>query len=113
VGDPPDTRAQKFALKRGVDLKHLRGRQVTQQDFEHFDFILVMDGSNHAIVMDNCPVTYQSKVRYFLEFAPALETHEVPDPYYGAADDFERVLDMVEMASLGFVNYLYDSKRLG
>lgn len=113
VGDPPDTRAQKFALKRGVDLKHLRGRQVTQQDFEHFDFILVMDGSNHAIVMDNCPVTYQSKVRYFLEFAPELETHEVPDPYYGAADDFERVLDMVEMASLGFVNYLYDSKRLG
>jgi protein-tyrosine phosphatase len=113
VGDPPDTRAQKFASKRGVDIKHLRGRQVTQQDFDHFDYILVMDDSNHTMVMNNCPVAHQSKVRYFLEFAPDLETREVPDPYYGAANDFERVLDMVESASLGFVNYLYDTKRLG
>jgi protein-tyrosine phosphatase len=41
-----------------------------------------------------------------LEYAADLQQREVPDPYYGGAYGFERVLDMVEAASEGFIDTL-------
>lgn len=106
VGEAPDLRAQKAARDRGVELKHLRARKFVYQDFELFDHILVMDDENHAILMQACPEEYQHKVRHFLDYAPQLPQREVPDPYYGGSYGFERVLDMVETASEGFVESL-------
>lgn len=106
VGDAPDLRAQKAARERGIELKHLRARRVVANDFESFDHILVMDDENHAILMEACPVDQSHKIRHFLEFAPHLSQREVPDPYYGGSYGFERVLDMVEEASEGFLDTL-------
>lgn len=106
VGDAPDLRSQKAARDRGVELKHLKARKVTQNDFEVFDYVLAMDEENQAILSENCPDKFQHKVRLFLEYAPHLKQREVPDPYYGGAYGFERVLDMVEAASEGFIEAL-------
>lgn len=106
VGDAPDLRAQKAARDRGVELKHLRARRVRDDDFESFDHILVMDDENHAILHEICPDEFKHKIRHFLEYAPHLQQREVPDPYYGGAYGFERVLDMVEAASEGFIETL-------
>ena len=106
VGDAPDLRAQKAARDRGVELKHLRARKVRQDDFEHFDYILVMDEENHAMMDQACPEDHKHKIRYFLDYAPHLNQREVPDPYYGGTYGFERVLDMVEAASAGFIETL-------
>lgn len=106
VGDAPDLRAQKAARDRGVELKHIRARKVSQNDFEDFDYILAMDGENHAILSQACPDDHQHKIRLFLEYAPQLKQLEVPDPYYGGAYGFERVLDMVEAAADGFLETL-------
>lgn len=103
VGDTPDLRAQKAARDRGIELKHLRARKVSQTDFEAFDYILVMDDENYASLMEICPDSLRHKVRLFLDYAPHLKIREVPDPYYGGAYGFERVLDMVEAASEGFI----------
>ncbi len=113
IGDAPDLRAQKAALNRGIDISHLRGRKVVFGDFEDFDFVLAMDDDNHAILMGACPPQHQHKIHYFLSFAPQLNTREVPDPYYGGGQGFERVLDMIEAASDGFLKHLHDTKRLG
>jgi protein-tyrosine phosphatase len=110
VGDAPDLRAQKAARDRGVELKHLKARKVRDADFEQFDHILVMDDENYAILTDICPVEHQSKICHFLKYAPQLQQREVPDPYYGGAYGFERVLDMVEAASEGFIE---DLRRQG
>jgi protein-tyrosine phosphatase len=110
VGDAPDLRAQKAARDRGVELKHLKARKVRGSDFEQFDHILVMDDENYAILTEICPVEHQSKIRHFLNYAPQLHQREVPDPYYGGAYGFERVLDMVEAASQGFIE---DLRRQG
>ncbi len=110
VGDAPDLRAQKAARERGVELKHLRARKVHGEDFENFDFILVMDDDNHASLSAICPAEYRHKIRHFLDYAPQLQQREVPDPYYGGSYGFERVLDMVEAASEGFIEEL---QRLG
>lgn len=111
-GDAPDLRAQKAAKDRGVDLAYIRGRKVIVGDYQDFDFLLVMDKDNYRNLMQYCPEEHQHKVRYFLEYAPHLETVEVPDPYYGGKYGFERVLDMVEDASTGFLNSLKQSGEI-
>jgi len=108
-GEAPDLRAQKAAKDREVNLSHIKARKVIFADFEEFDYLLAMDDDNHQILMEACPDQFKHKVKYFLEYAPHLDTREVPDPYYGGKYGFERVLDMVEEASVGFLNSLKQS----
>jgi protein-tyrosine phosphatase len=112
IGEAPDLRAQKAARERGVELKHLRARKVSSNDFHEFDHILVMDDDNYASLIANCPQEYKHKLRYFLEFAPHLQVREVPDPYYGGSYGFERVLDLVEAAAEGFILFLRQAQEL-
>lgn len=111
-GDAPDLRAQKAAKERGVDLSKIRGRKFVMGDFEDFDFLLAMDEDNYRNLMDFCPEEYQDKIKYFLDYAPDLETREVPDPYYGGKFGFERVLNMVEEASFGFLDSFVQSGEM-
>lgn len=112
VGAPPDARAQKAASERGVQISHLRGRKVNQEDFQQFDYLLVMDDDNYANLMTICPDEYKSKVKYLLDYAPQLKTREVPDPYYGGKRGFEYVLDMIEAASTGFLTHVQNSQKI-
>lgn len=109
VGEAPDLRAQKAALERGVTLASIKSRKVTHGDFEDFDFVLAMDDDNYSILIDACPEEHKGKVRYFLDYAPHLNVREVPDPYYGGSYGFERVLDLVEEASEGFLKTLRET----
>jgi protein-tyrosine phosphatase len=90
VGQPPDERAQRHAKGRGYDLSAQRARQVRVRDFEDFDLILAMDRTHLRALEHMAPPKYRAKIRLF-----AAEC-DVPDPYYGGADGFERVLDLVE-----------------
>ena len=103
VGDPPDPRAQKSALARDIIISHLRARRAVREDFERFDYVLAMDQDNYQILAGLCPPGQEHRLKLFLEYAPHLDTKEVPDPYYGGAKGFERVLDMVEDASRGLL----------
>ncbi len=112
VNEAPDLRAQKAARERGIELGHIRARKVIYGDFEDFDHILAMDDDNYQILMEACPDPFKPKIKYFLDFAPHLGEREVPDPYYGGKYGFERVLDMVEEASVGFFNMLQQQGHL-
>jgi protein-tyrosine phosphatase len=65
-----------------------------------------MDEQNREALLEICPAEHRSRVRLFLEFAPHLERREVPDPYYGGSTGFEHVLDLVEQAADGLIEYL-------
>ena len=106
VGEAPDTRAQSTMRDHGMDISMLRSRRVDWVDFEEFDHILVMDDDNFGLVTEACPKEYRSKVKYFLDFAPDVNTRNVPDPYYGGNNGFERVFDMIEEASAGLLEML-------
>ena len=112
VGEAPDLRAQKAAKDRNVNLSQIKARKVIFGDFEDFDYLLAMDDDNHQILMQSCPDQLKYKIKYFLEYAPHLDTREVPDPYYGGKYGFERVLDMIEDASVGFLNSIKQSGDL-
>lgn len=105
VGSPPDRRAHAAAERRGISLVDIRARRVSDEDFERFDYIIAMDEDNVAHLKDEAPAQYHSKVRLFLEFSSSGQ-REVPDPYYGGAAGFERVLDLVEDASRGLLETL-------
>ena len=102
VGKAPDPRAQAAALRRGIDISHLRARQLKASDFLEFDYVLGMDSDNLAAMQALKPADSQAKVGLLLEYAGLANT-DVPDPYYGGEAGFEQVLDMIEQASTGLI----------
>lgn len=104
VGEPPDRRATQAAASRGIDLTTQRARRVATADFAHFDYVLAMDSGNLDDLLAVCPEQHRDKVRLFLEFADRSSSRDVPDPYYGGAQGFERVLDLVEEGALGLLD---------
>ena len=103
VGSPPDRRAVAHGERHGLRMQHLRGRQVCREDFDRFDFILAMDEDNLANLQRIRPPGSGAQVALLMSYAPRTGSRIVPDPYYGAADGFEAVLDLVEAAADGFI----------
>ncbi len=106
VGASPDLRSQAFAAKRGLDLSTQRARQVSEDDFARFDFILAMDKHNLALLEAACPPQHRHKLGLFMEYATHSAAEEVPDPYHGGERGFDIVLDYIEDASDGLVNVI-------
>jgi protein-tyrosine phosphatase len=106
VGEPPDPRAQRAALRRGVDLSALRARRITVEDFSACNLVLAMDPLNLATLADLCPPEYRERLRLLLEFAPEIGREDVPDPYYGGSNGFEYVLDLAEEAAAGLLAHV-------
>ena len=88
-----------------MSLDGISARRVTVDDFERFDYIVAMDEDNLLRLRDEAPAEHHEKISLFLDFADC-EEREVPDPYYGGAAGFERVLDLVEEASRGLLETL-------
>ena len=106
IGSSPDNRAQATALKREVDLSSLRGRQFTEQDYYDFDYLLAMDNSNYRDMKKLDPSDGKGQLFLFMDFAQQHSETEVPDPYYGGGQGFERVFDMVQDASQGLLDHI-------
>ncbi len=100
AGEPPDERAQAHALRRGYDLSRLRARRIEPGDFARFDLILAMDRGHLRLLRERCPRGHAGKLRLF------LDGRDVPDPYYGGAEAFEQVLDLVEDAARSLLDHL-------
>jgi protein-tyrosine phosphatase len=102
VGQPPAERAQHHARNRGYDLSAQRARQVTPRDFEAFDMILAMDRGHLRALQKMAPAQHHAKIRLFVAGS------DVPDPYYGGAEGFEKVLDLVETQCRRLLQELQD-----
>ena len=98
VGKGPDPRTCRAALQRGYDLSPLRARQVAAEDFQRFDLILAMDHDDLLRLKDIQPDHARAELDLLLR-RYGLGRGVVPDPYYGGADGFEQVLDLIEAAS--------------
>ena len=96
IGKPPYGPAIEAAARRGYELRHLRARQVSREDFEQFDLILAMDRQNLKDLEALRPVGYATPVRLMTAFDAKLQD-DVPDPYF--TGDFEEALDLIEAAS--------------
>lgn len=105
-GKAPDDRSQAHASRRGYDLSELRARQIEALDFDRHDLILAMDWDNLRLLQETCPAAHQAKLRRFTEFCLRHDSPVVPDPYFGGAEGFEQVLDLVEDACEGLIRHV-------
>lgn len=98
VGNPPDERSIAVARKHGIAIEHQKCRKFSEKDFEDFDLIYAMDSSNFSnIVRLASSMEDEKKVRLLLDEVD-LGIQEVPDPYYGGAEGFENVYQMIDKA---------------
>ncbi|MEZ4806471.1 MAG: low molecular weight protein-tyrosine-phosphatase [Flavobacteriales bacterium] len=96
VHEAPDRRAQAAMLAHGIDITDLRGRQLLPSDFTEFDLLLAMDASNLQHMIGIAPdAASAAKAKLIMDFAPDHPEREVPDPYYGGDQGFERVFEML------------------
>ena len=103
IGEEADPRAKAILSSHHYKPSNSRARRVAKADFERFDLILAMDRINFASLQRACPAQYRDKLHLLLEFAPELELDSMPDPYFGHADGFERVLDLCEAGVKGML----------
>ncbi len=110
TGNPPDKRMSQALKARGIPV-HGAARQFQPADFTRFDLILTMDEDNrHGILSLSNNAEHEAKVRRFTDFCDNFDTPDVPDPYYGGADGFELVADMIEDGCGGLLVHIL--KRL-
>lgn len=113
AGHPADSRMVHAAKARGFLLTS-RARGITRQDFEDFDHILCMDADNEDALRRMAPTpALFGKVKNLTRYCRNRSDTCVPDPYYGGQQGFENVLDIVEDACQGLLEYLKVAYRLG
>lgn len=104
VGEPADRRMRKHAERRSIRLTS-RSRRFIRQDFDKFDYILAMDGSNYDDIL-SIDKTGENRAKVFMmtDFSSIYKNRDVPDPYYGGDDGFEEVLDLLEESCRGLLD---------
>lgn len=103
IGERADPRAVATARAAGYDLAGHRARQLGAGDFAAFDWLLAMDRVNLRAARRYCPPDQSGKLALFLRHAGVAGSDEVPDPYYGGADDFRRVIELAEIGADGLI----------
>ncbi|MCK6616621.1 MAG: low molecular weight phosphotyrosine protein phosphatase [Cyclobacteriaceae bacterium] len=106
IGDPPDSRTLANARRNGITIQH-RGRQLSKDDLNRFDYILAMDESNYENILylgRNLNIIH--KVSLMRSFEPDAKAREVPDPYYGGERGFQEVFEILDRSLDGFLDYL-------
>lgn len=89
IGHPPDRRAAAVAARNGVDISHLRARQVTPDDFRRFDHVVALDAQNLRDLRRMQPPDGKARLSLLLDHVQGRGGEAVADPYYGHADHFD------------------------
>lgn len=105
AGEGADPRMKRHASQRGYRLTSI-SRPVIAEDFNRFDLIVGMDDRNIRDLRRKAPADGRAEIRKMTDFCTRFDETEVPDPYYGGAAGFERVLDLLEDACDGLFRYV-------
>lgn len=106
AGCRPDQRAQKVAALRGIHIGGMKARRITERDLRRNDLIFVMDEANMRDLLKLCPPEHQHKISFLLSHHSGQPLRDVPDPYFGSADGFERVFQIIDDAMDDLIAYI-------
>lgn len=105
-GEQADPRMRMHAARHGYEITHL-SRPVRRTDFYDFDLILGMDDANIEDLREMAPsLDVLHKIRLVTSYSSLPGVNEVPDPYYGGSEGFERTIRLLEDACQGIVSEL-------
>jgi protein-tyrosine phosphatase len=103
IGHPPDRRAVAVAHKNGVDISHLRARQVRPEDFHRFDHIVALDVQNLADLQAMRPEDAKAELSLLLDHVEGRRGEAVADPYYGQDSGFDLTWADVTAGARGLI----------
>jgi len=109
-GSRPDLRVQKVAEAAGVNLRRIRASRVAEKELVRSDYILAMDNTNLQNLMDICPPEHQRKISLLLSHLSGHALDEVPDPYYGSVEGFEKVFQLIDAAVVALIPHIASQK---
>ena len=99
IGKGPDIRSIEVAQRAGIDISHQKCRRFRPDDFDNFDYIFAMDRENLLHLKDLARNTADLEKLYLLLEEAGIPGEEVPDPYYGGNDGFQKVFRMIDAAT--------------
>jgi len=108
AGEPPDHRSISIAAKNGISIDHQKARKINADDFKRFDLILGMDQSVYNDLIDLATPEFKMKVQLFLNYA-GMGDRDVPDPWYGEAEDFKKVFSLIDTACQNIAHKLLNN----
>ncbi len=114
IGEKSDERSRALAREKGVDMEYVRSQKISINDYDYYDYILAMDRDNLELIEYYSPAKPKAKIALFLSFATQLEQtnrDEVPDPYYGGAQGFEDVFQLVEIGCDAIIQTLHQTSN--
>jgi protein-tyrosine phosphatase len=109
IGYPPDPRAAAVAARNGIDIGHLRARQVTAEDFRRFDHIVALDADNLRDLERLRPVDARARLSMLLDHVEGRQGQAVADPYYGDDSHFDAAWDEVGAGAEGLARKIAGS----
>lgn len=112
VGEKPDARAVNVAARAGVSLEGIRARKIHLGDFDNYDYIFAMDGGHIYELKEQAPERSRAKLVMFLAAASSLKEIEVPDPWYGAEEDFERSWKLISEGASALLKKIREDHHL-
>ena len=108
-GEGADPRMCSHAARRGYRITHL-SRPIRTSDFRRFDLIIGMDDANIDTLRRLSPdLGTDAKIHQISEFFVNVQADHVPDPYYGGSQGFEHVIDLLEDACQGLLQWIIDN----
>jgi protein-tyrosine phosphatase len=113
-GEPVDARAAAVLARREIAPlpRRWRSRRAKPELLDGFDLILAMDEDNLRHLRELAPAPLHERLRLYLDLVPGMSGSEVPDPYYGPPQGFERVLDLLEQGAQALQRRLLQSASL-
>lgn len=106
-GERADARMRQHASRRGYSLDSFSRKVKPDFDFDHFDYIIAMDDMNlHDLQRMAKTDEHLLKISKMTDYCEKYQYNEVPDPYYGGAQGFELVLDLLEDACNGLLKHI-------
>lgn len=110
TGDPPHEGTRKKLAELNIPYEGMRARQVQEEDFQKFHYIIAMDDNNIADLQRFAVHQDQVVVRKLLDFVPGTKEDNVPDPYY--TGDFDYTYELVSEACNHLLNHLVENHDL-
>ncbi len=112
VGKSPDPRSAEAALRAGYDISAQIARQIHDEDYQRFDFIIAMDRINLTNIEAWAPADYAGEMRLFMDYCKHGGNAQIPDPYYKDASEFDAVIKSLERAADGLLAYIKNKYNL-
>ncbi len=106
VGKSADPRAVAACARAGYDISTLIARQVHDDDFRKFQYIVPMDHKNLATLRGWTPAGFNGELALFMTYCDNGGLTQIPDPYYEDASKFDAVIRTLEKASRGLLGHI-------